>query len=242
MSLIKDSVNLAVLKFFLIIFGPFILLLAYIICFILDMFNALSILNTTFGYFLFYIFVCFLILIIFIILIFIRIKTPSKDKIIIEDRQFSKRTLSINGADFLELQTESNKNFDFSIGIRNNKIGKYIEGKIGSRMINGDVIFSFWPFIDSPLSDYPETIWEKDISELSDFSNSQFMFFSNKPEKAKKLFMSINKYPDDFDLFYLSQNSFFSYYKITDNITKEKVDEYITNFVNLVGEIEKAPI
>jgi hypothetical protein len=154
-------------------------------------------------------------------------------------RKLDLRKLKLDEGDFIEIFSKSKKTFDLSIGIRASKVEPIKKSLFGPKITFDDPIFSFWPYIDSPLSDCPETVWEKDIVNLSEFSTNQFMFFSNKKEKAKKLFSLIKEYPDDFDLFYLSQNDFYSYYRITDNITNEKIDGYIKNFVNLVDKIEE---
>jgi len=154
-------------------------------------------------------------------------------------RKLDLRKLELDEGDFIEIFSKSKKSFDFSIGIRASNAGPIKKSLLGPKITFDDPIFSFWPYIDSHLEDCPETIWEKDIVNLSEFSTNQFMFFSNKKEKAKKLFSLIKEYPDDLDLFYLSQNDFYSYYRITDNITNEKIDGYIKNFVNLVDKIEE---
>jgi hypothetical protein len=150
-----------------------------------------------------------------------------------DGRTVSLRTLSVYEGKFLELSLESINEYDFSLGFRNNNIGPFIGAK--------DMVYSFWPFIDSPLADTKETIWTKDIKPISSLANElshQCLLFSNKPDQAAQMLQKIRRLPIDWDLFYLSQDNFFAYYRIEGKLDSYIVDNYVKNFGEMVKTFE----
>jgi hypothetical protein len=150
-----------------------------------------------------------------------------------EGKTVSLRTLSVREGNFLELSLKSSREFDLSLGFRNRNSGPFKDTK--------DIVYSFWPFINSPLADTKETIWTKDILPISSLTNelsNKCILFSNKPDQAQQMLQRINSLPTDWDLFYLSQDYFFAYYRITGTLDRSILDTYVKNFGEMVKTFE----